>query len=92
MLYADFQNILKPVDKQYGKMPNKIKADRKIKGAYREKTNTHLPTEWCIHSMFSYKDIPDPLKMYGGECYGAHKRQGKVLVCKISTVTQDKTY
>ena len=41
-----------------------MKAGRKGKALYREKTNRHVPSGWCVHSTFAYGDIPDPLKMY----------------------------
>ena len=39
----------------------------KGKAPYTEKINTHVPSGWCVHSIFAYGDIPDPLKMYRGE-------------------------
>ena len=31
------------------------------------KINTHVTSGWCVHSIFAYGDIPDPLKMYRGK-------------------------
>ena len=32
-----------------------------------EKINTHVPSGWCVHSTFAYRDVSDPLKMYQGK-------------------------
>ena len=64
MLYADFESILKPVDKQYREKMKKMKAEKKGKTLYTEKINTHVPSGWCVHSTFAYGDVPDPLKTY----------------------------
>ena len=39
------------------------------KAPYTEKINTHVPSGWCVHSTFSYGDVPDLLKMYQGKDY-----------------------
>ena len=44
-----------------------MKTERKGKAPYTEKLNTHVPSGWCVHSTFTYGDVPDPLKMYRGE-------------------------
>ena len=67
MLYADFESILKPVDKRYRDKMNTMKADRKDKAPYTEKINTHIPSGWCVHITFAYRDVSDPLKMYRGK-------------------------
>ena len=43
---------------------NTMKTEGKGKAPYTEKINTHVPSEWCVHSAFAYGDVPDPLKMY----------------------------
>ena len=67
MLYADSESILKPVDKRYRDKMNTMKADRKDKAPYTEKINTHIPSGWCVHITFAYRDVSDPLKMYRGK-------------------------
>ena len=67
VLYADIESILKQVDEQFKDKMNTMKAERKVKTPYTEKINTHVPSGWCVHSIFAYGDIPDPLKMYRGE-------------------------
>ena len=67
MLYADFESILKPVDERYRDRMNTMKTGRKGKAPYTEKINTHVPSGWCVHSIFNYGDVPDPLKMYQGK-------------------------
>ena len=64
MLYAKFESILKPVDDRYKDKMNAMKAERKGKASYTEKISKHVPSRWCVHSTFSFGDVPDPLKMY----------------------------
>ena len=67
MLYADFESILKPVDERYKEKMNIMKTERKGKAPYTEKINTHVPSEWCLHSTFAYGDASYPLKIYRGK-------------------------
>ena len=67
MMYADFESILKPVNERYRDKMNRMKVGRKGKAPYTEKINTHVPSGWCVHSKFAYRDVPDPLKMYQGK-------------------------
>ena len=76
MLYADFENILKPVVEQYREKTNKMKTKKKGKTPSAEKINTHVQSGWSVHSTFAYGDVPDSLKLYRGkQCVkkcGAH--------------------
>ena len=65
--YADFEGIFKPVDEPYRDKMNTMKTERKVKASYTEKTNTHVPSGWCVHSTFACGDVLDPLKMYRGK-------------------------
>ena len=67
ILYADFEGIFKPVDEPYRDKMNTMKTERKVKASYTEKTNTHVPSGWCVHSTFACGDVLDPLKMYRGK-------------------------
>ena len=67
MLYTHFESILKPVDKRCKDKMNTMKAERKGKATYTEKTNAHIPSGWCVHSTCAYGDVPNPLKMYRGK-------------------------
>ena len=67
MLYADFESILKPVDGRYKDKMDRMNAKRKGKASYTEKINRHIPSGWCVHSTFSYGDVPDPLEMHRGK-------------------------
>ena len=67
MLYADFESILKPVDERYRDEMNTRKTERIGKAPYTEKINRHVPSGWCVHNTFTYRDAPDPLKMYRGK-------------------------
>ena len=46
---------------------NTVKAERKGKAPYTEKTNTHALAEWYVQSTFGYGDVSDPLEMYCGK-------------------------
>ena len=66
MLYTDFESILKLVDERCRDKMNRMKTERKGKAPYTEKINTHVPSGWCVHSTFTYGDVPDPLEMNRG--------------------------
>ena len=53
MLYAGFESIIKPVDERYRDKMNAMKTERKGKAPYTEKINTHIPSGWCVHSIFA---------------------------------------
>ena len=44
MLYADFKNILEPVDERYRDKMNTMKVYRKGKASYTEKINRDVPS------------------------------------------------
>ena len=67
MLYADFESILKPVEKQYREKMNKRKTQRKGKTRYTEKINTHVPSGWSVHNTPVYGDVSDLLKLHRGK-------------------------
>jgi len=61
ILYADFESILKPVEKETrGRKHQKEQS-------YTEKINTYVPSGWCVLSKFAYGDVPDPIIAYRGE-------------------------
>ena len=57
MLYPDFESILNPVGETYRDKMNRMKAERKGKACYTEKINRHVPSGWCVHSTFVYRDV-----------------------------------
>ena len=67
MLHADFENILKPVHERYRDKMNRMKAGKKGEAPCTEKINKHVPSGWCVHSTFAYKDVDNPLNMYRGK-------------------------
>ena len=64
MLYADFESILKPFDERCRDRINIMKAEKKDKAPYTGKINSYVPSGWCVHSTFAYRDVPDSLKIY----------------------------
>ena len=40
-----------------------LKTLKKVKKSYTEKINKHVPSGWCVHSVFAYGDVPNLLKM-----------------------------
>ena len=68
MLFTNLESILKADGGKYREKMNKIKADGngKVPIPYAEKMNTHVLSEWCVHSTFACGYVPDPLKIYHG--------------------------
>ena len=64
MLHADFESISKPVDGRYRDNMNRMKAKRKGRVPYTEKISEHILSGWCVHSIFAYGNILDPLIIY----------------------------
>ena len=44
-----------------------MKAEKKDKAPYTGKINSYVPSGWCVHSTFAYRDVPDSLKIYWGK-------------------------
>ena len=57
VMYADVQAILKPIE---GPSPNPEESHTK-------EINQHIPSGFCVNSVFAYGDVKDPLKLYRGE-------------------------
>ena len=53
IMYADFEAILKPT-KGFNFDQNR---------PYTEEINQHIPSGFCVNSMFAYGDVKDPLKL-----------------------------
>ena len=64
--YTAIKSISRLLSKLNGNM-NRIKTERKVKSPYALKINAHVRSGWCVHSTFTYGDVPDPLKMYRGK-------------------------
>ena len=57
IMYTDFESILEPI---HGLENNpRISTTRGI--------NVHTPSGWCVQSEFPYREVKDPLKLYGGK-------------------------
>ena len=57
VMYADFKPILKPIE---GPSPNPEET-------YTKEINQHVPSGFCVNSMFTYREVENPLKLYRGE-------------------------
>ena len=57
VMYAGFEAILKPMKE------TNFNAD----APYTKEINQHIPSGFCVNSMFAYGDVKDPLKLYRGE-------------------------
>ena len=57
VMYADFEAILKPM-KESNFNPNK---------PYTKEINQHIPSGFCVNSVFTYGEVENPLKIYRGE-------------------------
>ena len=54
---ADFEAILKPI-KETNFNPEE---------SYTKKINQHIPSGFCMNSVFAYGEVEKPLKLYRGE-------------------------
>ena len=62
IIYADFQAILQGSEKD---------ADPDPLSSYTRDVNHHIRSEFCTHTMFMYREVEDPLKLYRGkDCIG----------------------
>ena len=57
MMYVDFEAILNSIQ---GPSPDLIKP-------YTKEVNHHIPSGFCVYSMFAYGEAENPLRLYRGE-------------------------
>ena len=57
VMYADFEAILKPT-KEFNSNPEE---------SCTKEINQHIPSGFCVNSKFAYRDVENPLKLYGGK-------------------------
>ena len=57
IMYPDFELILKPIQ---GPNPD-------LKKSYTLEVAKHSPSGWCVYNKFAYREVKDPLKLYGGK-------------------------
>ena len=57
IMYTDFESILEPVESP-NPNPNQ---------PYSQNVSKHVSTGWCVYSKFTYGEVKDPLKLYGGK-------------------------
>ena len=57
VMYGDFKANLKPME---GPSPNP-------EGSYTKEINQHIPSGFCVNSVFTYGEVENPLKLYRGE-------------------------
>ena len=56
--YADFEAILKPTKENAKSNPEE---------ACTKEINQHIPSGFCVNSVFAYGKVENPLKLYRGE-------------------------
>ena len=44
-----------------------IKAGKNVRHHTLKKINKPVPSGWCLYSTFTYRDVPDPLRLYRGK-------------------------
>ena len=59
MIYAEFESMLKPVDKKYREKMNQMKTRRKTERLDTENVNTYIWSRQCVHSTFAYRNDLD---------------------------------
>ena len=58
IMYTDFESILEAINPVEPGFPNQ---------PYTNEVNQHTPSGWCVYSKFAYRDVDDPLRLYGGK-------------------------
>ena len=57
MMYANFEVMLQPIQSP---SPDPDQP-------YTSEVNLHIPSGWCVYSKFTYGNVQNPLKLYGGK-------------------------
>ena len=57
IMYADFESLLEPIQEP-SKSPSR---------PWTTVTNSHIPSSWCIYSVFTYGKVQNPLILYHGK-------------------------
>ena len=57
-MYADFEAILKPTKENAKSNPEE---------SYTKEINQHIPSGFCVNSVFAYGKVENPLKLYRGK-------------------------
>ena len=57
VMYGDLEANLKPME---GPSPNQEES-------YTKEINQHIPSSFCVNSVFTYRKVENPLKLYRGE-------------------------
>ena len=56
IMFADFESILEPIQ---GPNPDPNQP-------CTNEVNQHTPSGWCVYSKVAYRDVDNPLRLYGG--------------------------
>ena len=57
IMYVDFKSLIEPIQE-----PSKSPS-----GPWTTVTNNHIPSGWCIYSVFTYGKVQNPLTLYHGK-------------------------
>ena len=60
VMYADFEAILKPMKE----------SNFNPEASYTKEINQHIPSGFCLNSVFAYGEVENPLKLSRGEDCG----------------------
>ena len=60
IMYASFELILEPMGPVELGSPNPNQP-------YTNEVNQHMPSCWCVHSKFAYRDVDNPLRLYSSK-------------------------
>ena len=59
IMYSDFEAILKPMKE----------SNFNPEASYTKEINQHIPSGFCVNSVFAYGEVENPLKLFiGGDC------------------------
>ena len=69
IMYADFELILELMGPQgSGSLSDPIESPNpNTNQPYTNEFNQHTPSDWCVHSKFTYGDVDNPLRIYRGK-------------------------
>ena len=63
-MYADFKAILKPTEEN---VKDSMESNFNPEESYTKEINQHIPSGFCVYSVFAYGKVENPLKLYRSE-------------------------
>ena len=81
MMYAGFEAILNPIQGSSA-VPEE---------PYTKEDNQHIPSGFCVHSKFAYREVKNPLELYRGkDCVEKFCNHIKEEACRLYHMFPEK--